>query len=230
MNLAGTLIFSTRMWPRPSRSRPIVGKLLSRSSFLRRTVSKGMGGAREYLPTSFHNRSSCYGARVPGGVFSSLISALSPGMRRRPLECSDVESSLQNACLADECVVKNWKSERVPSLEFFFPGTNVPFCNGIFFSGVCGLEHSEFERLCVCVRTTSIWSQNFIERDVGSGWRRGGMAEDICVFEDQGWYGLVALDGGYLLVYFLLGCDITSRSSEGYSTGCLSVPDVFFLP
>jgi hypothetical protein len=31
------------------------------------------------------------------------------------------------------------------------------------------------------------------------------MAEDIYVFEDQGWYGLVALDGGYLLVYFLLG-------------------------
>ena len=27
--------------------------------------------------------------------------------------CSCVESSLQNACLADECVVKNWKSESV---------------------------------------------------------------------------------------------------------------------
>jgi hypothetical protein len=91
LNLAGTLIFSTRMWPHPSRSRPIVGKLLSRSSFLRRTVSKGLGhlsslqrGSSEYLPASFHNRSLCYGARVPGGVFSSLISALSPGMRRRP--------------------------------------------------------------------------------------------------------------------------------------------------
>ena len=56
------------------------------------------------------------------------------------------------------------------------------------------------------------------------------MAEDIYVFEDQGWYGLVALDGGYLLVYFLWDWDITSRSSEGYSVGCLSVPDVFFLP
>ncbi len=68
-----------------------------------------------------------------------------------------------------------------------------------------------------------------VERGVGSGWRRGGMAEDIYVFEDQGWYGLVALDGGYLLVYFLWGWDITSRSGEGYSGGCLSVPDVFFL-
>ncbi len=55
------------------------------------------------------------------------------------------------------------------------------------------------------------------------------MAEDICVFEDQGWYGLVALDVVYVLVHFLLVCDITPRSSEGYSAGCLSVPDVFFL-
>ena len=35
------------------------------------------------------------------------------------------------------------------------------------------------------------------------------MAEDIYVFEDQGWYGLVALDGGYLLVYFLWDWDVT---------------------
>ena len=56
------------------------------------------------------------------------------------------------------------------------------------------------------------------------------MAEDIYVFEDQGWYGLVALDGGYLLVYFLWGSDRKSQSSEGYSGRCLSVPDVFFLP
>ena len=55
------------------------------------------------------------------------------------------------------------------------------------------------------------------------------MAEDIYVFEDQGWYGLVALDGGYLLVYFLLGYDVTLGSCEGYSVGSLSVPDVFFL-
>jgi hypothetical protein len=92
------------------------------------------------------------------------------------------------------------------------------------------LELSEFERLCVCVRTALIWSQNFSERGVGSGWRRGGRAEDIYVFEDQGWYGLLTLDGGYLLVYFLWGSDRTSQSGEGYSGGCLSVPDVFFLP
>ena len=55
------------------------------------------------------------------------------------------------------------------------------------------------------------------------------MTKDIYVYEDQGWYGLVALDGGYLLVYFLLGYDVTLGSCEGYSVGCLSVPDVFFL-
>jgi hypothetical protein len=75
-----------------------------------------------------------------------------------------------------------------------------PFSTAFFFGG-CVLELSEFERLSVCVRTARIWSQNFSERGVGSGWRRGGRAEDIYVFEDQGWYGLVALDGGYLLVY-----------------------------
>ena len=47
------------------------------------------------------------------------------------------------------------------------------------------------------------------------------MTEDIYVFEDQGWYGLVALDGGYLLVYFLLGSDVTSGSTRGYSVGLL---------
>ena len=55
------------------------------------------------------------------------------------------------------------------------------------------------------------------------------MAKDIYVYEDQGWYSLVTLDGGYLLVYFLLGYDVTLGSCEGYSVGCLSVPDVFFL-
>jgi hypothetical protein len=49
----------------------------------------------------------------------------------------------------------------------------------VFFGGGGGLELSEFERLCVCVRTTRSWSQNFSERGVGSGWRRGGMSEDI---------------------------------------------------
>jgi hypothetical protein len=83
--------------------------------------------------------------------------------------------------------------------------------------------------LRVCVRTAHCWSQNFSERGVGSGWRRGGIAEGIYVFEDQGLYGLVALDGGYLLVYFLLGYDVTLGSCEGYSVGSLSVPDVFFL-
>ena len=92
-----------------------------------------------------------------------------------------------------------------------------------------GWEHSEFERLYVCLRTTQHWSQNFSERGVGSGWRRGGMDEDIHVCEDQGWYCLVDLVGDYLLVYFLLDCDITSGSSEGYSGGCLSVPDGIFL-
>jgi hypothetical protein len=83
---------------------------------------------------------------------------------------------------------------------------------------------------CVFVYVPRIAGRKIsVERGVGSGWRRGGMDEDIYVFEDQGWYGLVALDGGYLLVYFLLDCDITSVSSEGYSGGCLSVTDGIFL-
>ncbi len=49
------------------------------------------------------------------------------------------------------------------------------------------------------------------------------------VCEDQGWYCLVVLVGDYLLVYFLLDCDITSVSSEGYSGGRLSVTDEIFL-
>ena len=44
--------------------------------------------------------------------------------------------SLQNARLADGGVVKNWKSYKgLRVWNFFFPGTNVPFFNGIFFSG-----------------------------------------------------------------------------------------------
>jgi hypothetical protein len=45
------------------------------------------------------------------------------------------------------------------------------------------------------------------------------LAEDINVCEGQRWYCLVALVGGYLLVYFLLDCDVTSGSNEGYSVG-----------
>jgi len=56
------------------------------------------------------------------------------------------------------------------------------------------------ERLRVCVRTDECRSQNFSERGVGSGWRRGGMAEDLYVREDRRWYALVVLVGGYLLV------------------------------
>jgi hypothetical protein len=37
------------------------------------------------------------------------------------------------------------------------------------------------------------------------------------VCEDQRWYCLVELVGDYLLVYFLLDCDVTSGSNEGYS-------------
>jgi hypothetical protein len=58
----------------------------------------------------------------------------------------------------------------------------------------------DFERLCFCVRTARIWSQIFSEGGVGSGWRRGGMAEDLYVREDRRWYALVVLVGGYLLV------------------------------
>jgi hypothetical protein len=60
------------------------------------------------------------------------------------------------------------------------------------------------ERLRVCVRTDECRSQNFSKRGVGSGWRRGGMAEDLYVREDRRWCRLVVLVGGYLLVYFFL--------------------------
>ena len=60
------------------------------------------------------------------------------------------------------------------------------------------------ERLRVCVRTDECRSQNFSERGVGSGWRRGGMAEDLYVREGRRWCRLVVLVGGYLLVYFFL--------------------------
>ncbi len=46
------------------------------------------------------------------------------------------------------------------------------------------------------------------------------MTEDIYVFEDQGWYGLVALDGGYLLVFFLLGYNVT-LGRVFVSAGCI---------
>jgi hypothetical protein len=78
-----------------------------------------------------------------------------------------------------------------------------PFSTAFFFRG-CGWEPSEFERLRVCVRTDQCWSQNFSERGVGSGWRRGGMTEDLYVREDRIWCRLVVLVGGYLLVYFFL--------------------------
>jgi hypothetical protein len=103
---------------------------------------------------------------------------------------------LKSSRLADVGVVKNVKC-RVPSLVkktiavgersfLFLSGTNVPLFQRFFFFGWCGLELAQFERLCVCVRTTRSWSQNFSERDVRSGWRRGGMSEDIYVFGDQG--------------------------------------------
>jgi len=42
------------------------------------------------------------------------------------------------------------------------------------------------------------------------------MVEDVYVCEGRRWCGLVALVDGYLLVYFLLGSDVSSGSTEGY--------------
>ncbi len=42
------------------------------------------------------------------------------------------------------------------------------------------------------------------------------MVEDVYVCEGRRWYGLVALVDDYLLVYFLLGSDVSSGSTEGY--------------
>ena len=99
-----------------------------------------------------------------------------------------------------------------------------------FFLGGCGWELSEIERLYVCLRTAQSWSQNCSERGVGSGWRRGGMVEDINVCEDRGGYCLVALVSGYLLVYFFLSKDGKSMEKKGVQCGSPFVPDVNFVP
>jgi hypothetical protein len=46
---------------------------------------------------------------------------------------------------------------------------------------------------------------------------------------DRGWYGLVDQVGDYLLVYFLLGSDVTSGNSRRYSVGVRFVPDEKFV-
>ena len=45
------------------------------------------------------------------------------------------------------------------------------------------------------------------------------MVEDVYVWEDRGWYGLVDQVVGNLLVYFLLSSDLTEGSTRGYSVG-----------
>ena len=43
------------------------------------------------------------------------------------------------------------------------------------------------------------------------------MVEDVYVCEGRRWYGIVALVDDYLLVYFLLGSDVSSGSTKGYN-------------
>ncbi len=57
--------------------------------------------------------------------------------------------------------------------------------------------------------------QNDRERGVGSGWRRGGMVEDINVCEDRKGYCLVAVVSDYLLVHFFLSKDGESMEKKG---------------
>jgi hypothetical protein len=49
------------------------------------------------------------------------------------------------------------------------------------------------------------------------------MVEDIYVCEDRGWYVLVTLVGGYLLVYFFLWSDVThgEQGDTVYGSGCV---------
>ena len=56
------------------------------------------------------------------------------------------------------------------------------------------------------------------------------MVEDIYVCEDRGWYCLVALVSGYLLVYFFLSNDGNSMEKKGVQCGGPFVPDVNFVP
>jgi hypothetical protein len=87
------------------------------------------------------------------------------------------------------------------------------FFSTVFFFRGC----LEFER-CVCARTAHCWSQKFSERGVGSGWRRGGMAEDLYVRKDRRWCCLVVIVVIYWYNFFF---DLTSRSwrIRGYSVG-----------
>ena len=59
----------------------------------------------------------------------------------------------------------------------------------------------------------------YSERGVGSGWRRGGMVEDINVCEDRKGYCLVALVSGYVLVHFFLSKEGEAWRKRGYSVG-----------
>jgi hypothetical protein len=47
------------------------------------------------------------------------------------------------------------------------------------------------------------------------------MVDDVYVWEDGGWYVLVAQVGGYLLVYFFVWSDVTPGSTRGYSVDLL---------
>ena len=47
------------------------------------------------------------------------------------------------------------------------------------------------------------------------------MVDDVYVWEDGGWYLLVAQVGVYLLVYFFVWSDVTPGSTGGYSVDLL---------
>ena len=110
---------------------------------------------------------------------------------------------------------------------FFFCWYNVPLKR---FRMLCGFELFVFERLYVCLRTGRSWSQNDRERGVGSGWRRGGMVEDINVCEDRKGYCLVALVSGYVLVHFVLSKEGEGMEKKGVQCGVPPVSDVKFVP
>ena len=70
----------------------------------------------------------------------------------------------------------------------------------------------------------------YSERGVGSGWRRGGMVEDINVCEDRKGYCLVALVSGYVLVHFFLSKEGEGMEKKRVQCGVPPVPDVKFVP
>jgi hypothetical protein len=100
----------------------------------------------------------------------------------------------------------------------------VDSCRPGLADGCC--KEGSFEGYVFCRKK----KQNDSERGVGSGWRRGGIVEDINVCEDRKGYCLVALVSGYVLVHFFLSKEGEGMEKKRVQCGVPPVPDVKFVP